>query len=556
MSTSTILLYNGPIYTLDPAMPRVQALGIRDGRVIAAGSEGKVQAAVGGRAEPLNLRGRAAIPALTDAHIHFTAYALGRRELRLEGVEDFDVAVERVAAAAAELPKGAWLLGGGWDHSLWGGRWPRAADLDARVPDRPVFLTRKDGHSAWANSRALELAGIDDTTPDPPGGSIQREKKHATGILLENALDLVRRYIPAVTQVERLDAIRAAMIEAHSYGMSGIHLMPGLTAGDGAQNLADYQVLRALGQLKLRCLLQIGLDGLDDALRLGMRSGLGDRWLRLGGVKMFSDGSLGSETAEMLSHYEGRRHLGTATMTTDDLNDAVYRALLGGIAVSIHAIGDAANRRVLDAIELALELKIENEQSKSNVSQEIGAVATSNSLFSIPNRIEHAQIVHPHDIPRFAQLGVIASMQPIHATADMEAADRLWGDRCATAYAWNSFQDAGATLAFGSDAPVEALNPWLSVHAAVTRQRPGNAPPNGWYPEQRIDITSALRGFCAGAAAAAGAAHEQGTLMPGMLADLAILSADPFKIAPSELHTVKSELTMIEGQVVWEKIRS
>jgi len=552
---STSFLYNGPIYTLDPAMPRVQALGIRDGRVFIAGSEGKVQAAVGGRAEPLNLHGRAVIPALTDAHIHFTAYALGRRELRLEDVDDFDTLIARTAAAAAALPKGAWLLGGGWDHSRWGGRWPHAVDIDARTPDRPVFLTRKDGHSAWANSRALELAGIDDTTPDPPGGSIQREKKQATGLLFENALDLVRRHIPATTQADRLDAVRAAMIEAHSYGMAGIHLMPGLRAGDGALTLADYQALRALGQLKLRCLLQLGLDGLDDALRLGIRSGLGDRWLRIGGVKMFSDGSLGSETAEMLSHYEGRRHLGTATMTPDDLNAAVHSALAGGIAVTVHAIGDAANRRVLDAIELALELIIDNGKLKTNAAQAPEPLARSAAQFSIPipNRIEHAQIVHPQDIPRFAQLGVIASMQPIHATADMEVADRLWGERSANAYAWKALQAAGATLAFGSDAPVEALNPWLSVHAAVTRQRIGNLPTNGWYPEQRIDITSALRGFCAGAAAAAGAAHEQGTLLPGMLADLAILSADPFKIDPSELHTVKSELTMIEGEVVWEK---
>jgi len=547
MSTD-FFLYNGPIYTLDPAVPRVQAIGIRDGRVVVAGSEGKVQAAIGGRAEPLNLRGRAVIPALTDAHIHFTAYALGRRELRLEGVDDFDTLVAQAAAAATALPKDAWLLGGGWDHSRWGGRWPHAADIDAHTPDRPVFLTRKDGHSAWANSRALELAGIDDTTPDPPGGSIQREKKQATGILFETALDLVRRHIPAAKQAERLDAIRAATIEAHSYGMAGIHLMPSLSAGDGALTLSDYQMLRALGQLKLRCLIQIGLDGLDDALRLGMRSGLGDRWLRIGGVKMFSDGSLGSETAEMLSHYEGRRHLGTATMSTDDLNDAVRRALVGGIAVTIHAIGDAANRRVLDAIELA-----QMEISDQGVGNESTPSRIPHPPSPIPNRIEHVQIVHPQDIPRFAQLGVIASMQPIHATADMEAADRLWGDRCAGAYAWKSLQDAGATLAFGSDAPVEALNPWLSVHAAVTRQRPGNLPPAGWYPEQRIDITSALRGFSAGAAAAAGAAHEQGTLLPGMLADLAILSADPFKINPADLHAVKSELTMIEGEVVWEK---
>jgi predicted amidohydrolase YtcJ len=549
MSTD-FFLYNGPIYTLDPAVPRVQAIGIRDGRVVVAGSEGKVQAAIGGRAEPLNLRGRAVIPALTDAHIHFTAYALGRRELRLEGVGDFDTLVAQAAAAATALPKDAWLLGGGWDHSRWGGRWPHAADIDARTPDRPVFLTRKDGHSAWANSRALEIAGIDDTTPDPPGGSIQREQKRATGILFESALDLVRRHIPAATQADRLDAVRAAMIEAHSYGMVGIHLMPGLSVGDGARTLTDYQALRALGQLKLRCLLQIGLDGLDDALRLGMRSGLGDRWLRIGGVKMFSDGSLGSETAEMLSHYESRRHLGTATMTTDDLNDAVHRALAGGIAVTIHAIGDAANRRVLDAIELA-QMEIGDQGLEVDQAQTQSKIPHPPS--PIPNRIEHAQLVHPQDIPRFAQLGVIASMQPIHATADMEAADRLWGDRCANAYAWKSLQAAGATLAFGSDAPVEALNPWLSVHAAVTRQRPGNLPLAGWYPEQRIDITSALRGFCAGAAAAAGAAHEQGTLLPGMLADLAILSADPFKIDPSELHAVKSELTMIEGEIVWEK---
>jgi predicted amidohydrolase YtcJ len=556
----TFLLYNGPIYTLDPAMPRAQALAIRDGRVIGVGSEGKVQALVGGRAEPINLRGRAVIPALTDAHVHFTWYALGRRELRLEGVDDLDLAIQRVVDAAAALPAGAWLRGGGWDHTLWGGRWPRAADIDTLTPDRPVFLTRKDGHSAWANSRALELAGITDATPDPPGGSIQREKKHATGVLFENALDLVRSHIPAATQEDRLSAIRDAIVEAHSYGMAGIQIPPGLSAGDGALTLSDYQLLRERGQLGLRCLAHLGLDGLDDALRLGLRSGMGDSWLRIGGVKMFADGSLGSETAEMLSHYEGRRHLGTATMTTEDLNEAVSRALAGGISVIIHAIGDAANRRVLDAIELALELRIENEKVRVGEAQSTASSGASNSQFSvlnsqlpIPNRIEHAQIVHPQDIPRFAQLGVIASMQPIHATADMDTADRLWGERCSSAYAWKSLQDAGATLAFGSDAPVEALNPWLSIHAAVTRQRPGNLPPNGWYPEQRIDITSALRGFTVGAAAAAGATHEQGLLRTGMLADLAILSRDPFKSSPAELHTIMSELTMIDGQVVWEK---
>jgi predicted amidohydrolase YtcJ len=550
----SLIIYNGPIYTLDPAWPRVQAIGIRDGRVISVGSEGKVQAAVGGRAEPINLRGRAVIPALTDAHVHLVWHGLARREIRLEGVDDLDVALQRVAAGAAGLPDGAWALGGGWDHSLWGGHWPTAAVLDALIPDRPVLLSRKDGHSAWVNSRALQIAGIADDTPDPPGGSIQREKKRATGILFENAVDLVRRHIPDRTAEERLEALRDAMDEAHSYGMAGVHIPPGLRPGDAAMALADLQDLRACGQLKLRCLVHLGLDGLDDALRLGIRSGLGDRWLRIGGVKMFADGSLGSETAEMLSHYEGRRHLGAATMTTEELNDAVRRAIGGGLAVTIHAIGDAANRRVLDAIEAA-----QNEGAKHEALSNGGSIDTlapsAQRSAPIPNRIEHCQILHPQDIPRFAALGVVASVQPVHATADMEIAERLWGERCATAYAWRSLGDAGAVLAFGSDAPVESFNPWLGVHAAVTRQRPGNIPAEGWRPVQRLSVWDALQGFTTGAAAAAGTAHEQGRLAPGLLADLAILSADPFKINPSDLHTIQADIMMIEGEFVWERKR-
>jgi len=549
---STTILYNGPIYTLDPAQPQAHALAIRDGRVLAIGSEGKVQAAAGGRAEGINLRGRAVIPALTDAHVHLVWHGLARREIRLEGVDDLEIALQSIAAGAAALPEGAWLRGGGWDHTLWGGQWPTAALLDKLIPDRPAILTRKDGHSAWANSRALEIAGIDDDTPDPPGGSIQREKKRATGILLETAVDLVRNHLPALTEEERLAALRDATAEAYSYGMIGVQIPPGLRPGDAAQALADLQKLREQGQLGLRCLVHLGLDGLDDALRLGVRSGLGDRWLRIGGVKMFADGSLGSETAEMLSHYEGRRHLGSQTISTDELNDAVRRAIAGGISVIIHAIGDGANRRVLNAIEQAQsQLSVVSSPSQDVADDQ--SRTTDNGRRTIPNRIEHCQILHPSDIPRFAQLGVIASMQPIHCTADMDVAERLWGERCAYAYAWRSLKDSGAVLAFGSDAPVESLNPWLSVHAAVTRQRPGNIPPAGWHPEQCLNVEEALWGFTGGAAVAAGATHEQGTLVPGMLADLAVLSADPFKIKPADLHAVQAELTMIEGEVVWER---
>ena len=542
---SAYLIYNGPIYTLDPAQPRVQAIGIRDGRVLAVGSEGKVQAAVGGRAEAINLRGRTVIPGLTDAHVHLTWYALSRHTVRLEDVATLDEAVLRAAEHAESLPPGAWLRGGGWDQNRWS-RWPSAADLDALIPDRPAILLRRDGHSAWVNSRALELAGIDGRTPDPPGGSIRREQGQATGLLFENAIGLVSAHLPEPTEAERRAALRAVMAEAHSYGLVGVHIPPNLSPGDAALSLGDLQQLHAAGQLRLRCLVHLGLDRLDEALALGLRSGLGDRWLRLGGVKMFADGSLGSETAEMLSHYEGRRHLGTATMETRALNEAVRKAICGGLAVTVHAIGDAASRRVLDAIALAREAAAQLGLADGEASaQEAGARR------AIPDRIEHAQLLHPHDIARFAQLGVVASMQPIHAVSDMDVADQLWGQRCAYAYAWRALKEAGAVLAFGSDAPVEPLNPWPGIHAAVTRQRQDGTPAGGWYPEQRLSVEEALRGFAGGPAHAAGAAYEQGTLAPGMLADLTVLPADPFKINPAELYSMRPELTMIEGEIVW-----
>lgn len=531
MMSDPIILYNGPVYTLNPAQPRAQAVAIRDGRIVAVGSEGKVRAAVTGRAEGINLNGRALIPALTDAHVHLIAHALARRHVRLDDAATLDDALQRIGAAAERLPDGAWVRGRGWDHSRWG-RWPTAVDLDAVVGDRPAYFSRKDGHSAWVSSAALRLAGITAETPDPVGGAIQRERGEPTGILLETAVDLVQRHIPEPGQEERLAAVREAIAEAHSYGMVGMHLPASMTPGDGRMTLDDLQTLRERGHLQLRCLVYLGLDGLDAALALGLHSGLGDRWLRLGGVKMFADGSLGSQTAEMLAPYEGSSNRGIAVLSFEELRSAVRRAIHGGLAVMVHAIGDAANRRVLDAIEAALP----------------GAPS-----LLIPNRIEHCQILHPDDLPRFARLGVIASMQPIHCTADMDMADVLWGKRCANAYAWRSLLNAGATLAFGSDAPVEPLNPWLSVHAAVTRQRPDGTPDGGWYPEQRLTVEEALRGFCHGCAVAAGAASEQGMIAPGMLADLAILSADPFKIDPSALHTICAEMTILEGNVVWER---
>jgi predicted amidohydrolase YtcJ len=530
---STTILYNGSIYTLDPAQPRAQAIAIRDGRVLLAGSEGKVYAATGGRAETINLQGRAVIPALTDAHVHLTFHALAQRNVQLDGVDSIDEALARIAAAAKKLPPGAWLQGRGWDHTRWGGRWPTADDLDKVVPDRPAMLSRKDGHSAWVNTLALAAAGIEDDTPDPPGGAIKREKGRATGILQETAIDLLRHHIPPASEAERFSAIEDAVREAYSYGMVGMHIPATMTSGEGAGNLSDLQRLRELGKLGLRCLVYLEIDALDHALACGLRSGLGDNWLRLGGIKLFADGTLGSETADMLAPFEGRTHRGLPVIPEQEMAGYIVRAIRGGLSIAVHAIGDAANRKVLDAVE---EAGVPPGQGPS-----------------IPSRIEHCQVLHPSDIPRFAKLGVVASMQPIHATSDMETADRLWGERSANAYAWRALKSAGATLAFGSDAPVEPLNPWLGIHAAVTRQRPDGTPPGGWRPEQRLSIEETLLAFTDGAARAAGCAADLGTLTPGKLADLAVLSADPFKLSPSELHRIQAEMTMIEGVVVWER---
>lgn len=530
---TSIVFYNGPIYTLDPAQPVVQAVAIRGERILAVGDEATVRAAAGHQIEAIDLRGRAVLPGLTDAHVHVVLYGLARQQVRLTGCADFAAALDQIAAAAQRLPPGAWLRGNGWDHTLWGGRWPTRTDLDRVCPERPAMLDRKDGHSLWVNSRALELAGITSATPDPDGGQIQRDARgEPTGILFETAMELVRAIVPPPTRAERLAALRLAINEALSYGLTSLHVPPATDPADGPDTLIDLQALRADGDLTIRVLAHIAGAHLDHAIGLGLRSGLGDDWLRIGGLKLFADGSLGSESAHMLAPYEERDHTGIAVIPPTEMKAIVTRANAHGISVVVHAIGDAANRSVLDAI---------------------AAARSTAAHLALPNRIEHAQILDPRDIPRFAELGVIASMQPIHCTADMVMAERLWGARCATSYAWRSLLDAGVTLAFGSDAPVETLDPWAGIHAAVTRQTTDGIPAGGWYPEQRLALTEALAAYCSGPAAAEAAFDRKGRLSSGMLADLVVLNGNPFQMPAEHLHTLHAELTIVGGKIMFER---
>jgi predicted amidohydrolase YtcJ len=538
---TTLVFYNGPIYTLDSALPVARAIAIRDGRVIAVGSEGHVQASVAGlRGETINLRGRAVVPGLVDAHVHITQQGLAMREAHLGAAASLEQAQAIIAARVAALPPGAWLRGGGWNHTAWGRRWPTSADLDAVCPDHPAILTRKDGHSLWVNRRALALAGITAATPDPEGGQIQRDRDgQPTGILIETAMDLMLAAVPPISPTERLDALRAALREALSYGLTGIHVVPAPNHATGPEVLRDLQTLRARGELALRALVYFAQPDLEGAIHMGLRSGLGDHWLRLGGLKLFADGSLGSESAEMLTHYEGRRHTGIATIEPELLDATIRRANLHGLSVAVHAIGDAANRKVLDAIERA--------------AADRAAAGDAAPPLTLPNRIEHVQVVHPKDLPRLAALGIIASMQPIHCTSDIDAAEALWGPRCAYAYAWRSLYASGATLAFGSDAPVESMNPWFGLHAAVTRQRPDGTPAGGWRPEQCLSVGEAISAYCRGPASASAEADLKGHLAVGALADLAVLTGDPFQSSPAELRAITAAMTVVGGKVVFER---
>jgi predicted amidohydrolase YtcJ len=491
----------------------------------------------GGRA--VDLGGRAVVPGLIDAHVHFGWHSLAvyQNRVDLDNVPSREEALARVAAAAAQTPPGRWIQGAGWNKNLWpGASFPTAADLDAVAPHHPVALADKSHHALWANSPALQVAGISAATSSPEGGEILRDAAgQPTGILLETASDLVLQAIPQPDVAEMAAALRRGIVQAQALGLTGVH-DPG-----HATVLGALQVLRAEGQLGLRATVHIPGEDLEAAIHLGLRSGLGDVHLRIGGVKIFADGALGPQTAHMLSPFEGTAdNRGIPTHRAAELAALVRRAHAAGLSVAVHAIGDAANRAVLDAIEGA------------QVVAALGPGTAGRPI--LPDRIEHVQLLHADDVPRLAALGVVASMQPIHATSDMEMAERYWGARCALAYAWKSVLEAGGELAFGSDCSVETLDPLAGIHAAVTRRRSDGSPgPQGWIPAQRLTVTEAVRAYTLGAARASGEAHLKGSLTPGKLADVVVLSHDIFQVDPMQILDARVEMTVLDGRIVYEQ---
>jgi predicted amidohydrolase YtcJ len=529
------ILYHARVITLDDRFPRgaVTALAIRDGKIAALGSDSDMLALASAGTKKHDLRGLSVIPGMTDAHVHWKWTAESLHQVQLYGTRTIREAVERVAAHAAHLPPGEWVQGYGWSQDTWAEhRFPTAADLDALVPDRPVFLRSRSGHAAWVNSMALRLCGIDANTPDVVEAEIQRDAAGApTGILIEwNAMNLVADRIPAPTPEQTADQMRKAQSMAHSMGVTGIHDF------DNQDCLATLQVMRERGELGLRVLKQINKQYLDSLLHMGLRTGFGDNWLRLGNLKLFADGAIGAHSAYMFEPYIGEPdNVGIVVVGKAEMYELTSRASANGFATTIHAIGDRAVHDVLDVME-----QVRGEEAAHGIPRDARR-----------HRIEHVQVIHPSDVDRLAELAIVASMQPIHATSDYPIADAVWGaERCAYAYNPRLQLDRGVRVCFGSDSPCDEFGALKGIHAAVTRRRPDGTPgADGWYPAARISVDEALKGYTTGAAFAAGMEHQLGKLAPGYLADLAVLDRDLYDTPGGELLDVNVCGTMVDG--VW-----
>jgi predicted amidohydrolase YtcJ len=501
-----------------------RAVLIRGGRIAALGAPDELRRSAPD-AQVLDLGDSTITPGLTDSHLHLTEWAFSRRQIDLSTAATPAEAARSVAAAAGN--DNGWIRGRGWNPHLWGGLMPSRSVLDELVPDRPVALQSHDMHSLWVNSAALRTAGVDGSTPEPDGGTIVRDDLgQPTGLLLESAGLLVSRCIPLPAIDEMMGAVLDGQAELHSLGITGLHSLPGIHLPE-PDPLAVLLALREAGTLRLRVLQHIRAERLDDAIRLGLRSGFGDEWLRIGAVKMFLDGALGSCTAWMREPYEGDSGCGMNTLPAADFRGLVTRAASAGIASIVHAIGDAAVCLALDVL-----------------------ADPSIRVPALPHRIEHLQCCPVERIGDAAAAGIVCSMQPSHLITDWSIADRHWGaHRSRGVFALGSLLRSGTTLAFGSDAPVEPVDPRRGLFAAVMRQDYQRQPADGWFADERISALDALLGYTTGAARAAGLAPPAGTLAPGALADIAAWDSDPLA-EPERTPDMRCLAAIIGGEVV------
>ena len=588
--TVSLLLVNGKVFTADARGSVAEAVAVEGERIVAVGRDAEIEAQFTA-ARTVDLKGKLVTPGFNDAHIHFLQGGRALMLVNLNGAKSLAEAKQRVAARVGEVQPGTWILGRGWDHTLWGGEWPNKRELDEVAPNNPVFLSRVDGHTNWANSLALQKAGITRATPDPKGGEIVRDAAgEPTGILKETAGGLVAQVIPEPTHEEMAEALTRALAEARRYGITSIQTndVPSteatplyrefLKAGKLTVRVAEWQQFaNSLADIKRERAEFASFK--DDPFRL-----------RLTALKGYVDGTLGSRTSAMLAPFSDDPHnSGIPRLAPEELTRMIVERDAAGFQIALHCIGDRANRMALDGFEAA---------SKANARQTSGAkhddvkqgeakrdeggptsifrtydgdtirkgeftftVSYSDyepswerPTFMARHRIEHAQVVAPSDFARFRSLGVIASMQPSHAISDKRwAEDRLGEYRVMGAYSWHTMMAHGVHVPFGTDWPVEPINPYLGLYAAVTRQSTDGQPVGGWWPEERITIEDAIRNYTAEGAYASFEERDKGQIAAGMLADLVVHTKDLLAVAPKEILQTEPELVVFDGRIIYER---
>jgi predicted amidohydrolase YtcJ len=524
--TPSLILYNADVRTMDPNRPAATALAIAGGNIVAVGNDAEIRKLAKDKTRQLDLAGKTVTPGLIDAHCHLYGLGVDLENISVRGLDSEQAVVAKLVAEAKTRLPGEWVIGRGWDQNRWPGQqFPTKASLDAAFGDRAVLLRRVDGHAAWVNTKALALASITRDSKDPSGGKIERDAAgEPTGVLIDNAIDLVDQIIPTASAAVRERRIRAGAKAAIAAGITGVHDM-----GIDDATAEIYRKLAGANELPLRVYAYLAGDpGNLDRVRVAPQPAIG--WFQMRGVKYFADGALGSRGARLYKEYDDDpKNKGLWVTEPDKLKGAVDAAVSGGWQVAIHAIGDAGVGSVIDAY-LAANTKHGGDHRL---------------------RIEHLQIIAPDDIPRLVESKAIASMQPTHATSDMPWAEqRIGAERIKGAYAWRTVLDKGVPLAAGSDFPVEEVSPILGLYAAVTRQDPTGKPETGWYAAQKLTLDEAIAAFTRGSAYAEFAENSRGMIAVGREADVTVFDR---KLAPDRsLLETRAMLTIVGGRVVHE----
>lgn len=528
-----LIITNAKVWTVDKSMPTAQAVAVLGERIVAVGSNAEVDSWRGARTQVVSAEGKLLVPGFNDAHVHFVDGGAQLDKVQLTDATSAGEFARRIGERAKNTPKGQWILGGDWDETKWTPpQLPTKELIDRVAPDTPVWVSRYDGHMGVANSLALRLAGITAKTPEVPGGTIVRDAQgNPTGALKDAAMSYIDKVIPDLSHEERLHAARRALLHAAAVGVTSVQNMSAAFA-----DVAAYSELLERGELTARVYAAPLIEHVDDQAKIGIRHAFGSSWLRIGAVKAFADGSLGSRTAYFFEPFtdqpNNRGLLASGMHPISLMRDRMMRADAAGLQVCTHAIGDQAISIVLDLY-----------------SDVVKAHGEADRRF----RIEHAQHLAAKDFDRFAQLHVIASVQPYHAIDDGRWAEaRIGHDRASRTYAFRTFLDHGVRLAFGTDWDVAPLNPMLGIYAAVTRATLDGKHPDGWFPEEKLTVPEAMEAYTMGSAYAEFEEKEKGSITPGKLADMVILSDDILSIDPVKIRDVKVLKTFVGGKMVWD----